>query len=88
MLLNVLTQDGSGAPATIDDAATWRARFDLTFEVLADSEGEWIDTWGTIGNWSQRSYVIIGTDYTIAWRQGDGSPADAETIIAEAEAAP
>lgn len=83
----MLTEGTTGDTASTDDAAAWRGRFGLSFPVLADTQGEWNDSWGTVGRWSQRSYVVIGADFTITWRQGDTTPADAEDIIAELDRA-
>ncbi len=84
----MLTQDSTGAPASLEAAEAWRGRYGLTFPVLADSDESWVESWGTVGRWSQRSYVVIGRDFTISWRQGDTTPAGPETIIAELDAAP
>lgn|GEM_PF-2969448 len=88
VILNVHVQTSDGSATTPDDAAAWKDRHGLGFEVLADPDRWWDDNWGAFGRAAQRSYVVIGSDYRIAWRLGDGSVATAELVIEAAEAAP
>ena len=68
VILNVLVQNVSSSPATVDDAATWREGNDLSFYVLADEEEAWVSVWGGAGGTSQHSYTVLNRDGTVSWR--------------------
>lgn len=81
-------QDSAGNPAAVDDVQRWVDTFSLTFPVLADEAGVWAGEWGPDGRYSQRTYMVIGTDGRIEWVQSDGDPGSAAELIERVEAAP
>ena len=81
----MLTQQNSGAPADEATAADWHEGLGLSFDVLADAEGEWQFYWGGAMGTSQHSYTVVDSDGLIHWRVDDGRSAPLEDIIAAAE---
>ncbi|MFT4978879.1 MAG: hypothetical protein ACI8S6_004789 [Myxococcota bacterium] len=87
LVYNVLTQDTGGQPADQETAADWHEGLGLSFDVLADAEGEWVFYWGGAQGTSQHSYTVIGSDGLISWRVDSGRAAELDDITAAALAA-
>ena len=85
LIYNVLTQQVSGAPADQDSAADWHESLALSFDVLADVEGEWQFYWGGSMGTSQHSYTVVDSTGRVFWRVDNGQQAPLEDIIAAAE---
>lgn len=68
-VLNVIVQGVSGAPGTVEDAATWRDQFDLPWEVLADSDEAFADEWGDPNSrtYNQHTYTVIDREGRVTW---------------------
>lgn len=88
MVIDVVVEDGDHNTAELSDAEEWKSTFDLSFEVVADEQGEWVDLWGTDDEtFNQHSYTVVDSMGRIAWR-ADGFTAErVEDIIEAAEAA-
>ena len=88
-VLNVLVEDITGQPADIDDAQAWRDQYDLSFDVLADTDEEWAVSWGDPagGNYVQHSYTVVNSDGTVAWHADGNSGSTTAAVIDAAEAA-
>lgn len=72
-VVTVLYEDIDSNDPTPDDAATWRASFDLTTPVLADIDNELEE----ILRVRQRpTLIVVDLDGRIAWRNGGAVPAD------------
>lgn len=85
----MVVEDIEGRPAQVDDAAAWREAFGLSFDVLADTERQWVRRWGYRegGPYDQHSYTVLNSDGTVAWhRSGFGREVLIE-IVREVEAA-
>lgn len=87
-MIDVHVEDSAGNSAQVDDVQRWVSTYGLTFPVLADADGDWAREWGPGGTYSQRMYVVVGSDGVITWVQDDGTPGSVDTLIAEVEAAP
>jgi peroxiredoxin len=72
IIWNVLLQDTTGQPASVDAAAGWSERFDLPFPVLADTGGAWMAAWGGAGGSSQHSTTLVDRDGHVFFRRADG----------------
>lgn len=86
VVLNVVVEDDAAQPATVADAATWRDAFGMDFTVLADEEGEWVETWGNVDDtrvWSQHSYTVMDETGRVTWRE-DGHTGDTLDAMVEA----
>lgn len=81
--LLVVTQDSSGANAGAESAARVTEELDLTWTVLGDQEGAWLDTWGASGNGApQHSYALIDENGRLLWRRADGGKTSVEEVQA------
>ena len=73
-LIAVLIEDAEGElpdTADIDDFISFT---DVTFPVLGDTEGAWIQDWGAGDSGVGRhTYTIVASDGTVGWRKDDGS---------------
>ena len=79
----VVTQDSSGANAGAESAARVTEEMGLTFTVLGDHEGAWLDTWGASGNGApQHSYALVDEDGRLQWRRADGDKTSVEEVQA------
>lgn len=89
VILNVMVEDTGGQPAQVEHAAQWRDQFGLGFEVLADSDETWVNTWGDDGsrNFNQHSYTVLNADLTVAWHELGQSSGTLDALITAAESA-
>jgi len=88
VVIDVHVQDSAGNNADVDDVVRWRDTYGLTFPVLADVDGSWAAQWGPAGTYSQRMYMVVGSDGLISWVQDDGSPGSADDLVDQVESAP
>jgi len=72
----VVAQDQYGDPAQPEDAALWKDGLDLTFPVLADTDGSFYAEWDP-RNVLPMAY-IIDQDGVVAWKEAGGSGGLAE----------
>ncbi|MEN0067504.1 MAG: hypothetical protein AAGA48_35560 [Myxococcota bacterium] len=84
-VLNIIVEGVSRAPGEVEDAAAWRDQFDLRWEVLADTDEEWVMTWGDPGSrtYSQHSYTVLDRQGRVTW-QDFGEDANVVSSIAAA----
>ncbi|MEO0600573.1 MAG: hypothetical protein AAF211_04000 [Myxococcota bacterium] len=68
-MLNVVVEGVTRVPATVDDAVRWRDQFSLGWDVLADTDEEWVTVWGDASSrtFSQHSYTVIDRDGRVVW---------------------
>lgn len=84
----MVVEGQSGDPASVEDAAAWRDAYGLTFEVLADSEQAWVQSWGDPagGGYSQHSYTVVNSDGTVSWRKtGSATVQDIAAAVGAAD---
>lgn len=90
-VLDVLVENAAFAPASVADAAAWRAVNDLGFPVLADSEEAWVDVWGNTHSdrYAQHSYTLLDPDGLVMWRLEENETFDnavLDLVLIELEA--
>jgi glycerophosphoryl diester phosphodiesterase len=64
-------------------AAEWADEFGLTWHVVADTTGSWMEKWGGADGTSQHSYTVLDEDGRVTWMRNDGS-SESGAVIAEA----
>lgn len=88
LVVGVLVEDNSGAPADVADAAEYAERVGLTYTVLADPERAWATTYASPdGADAHRTYVVVDSTGVISWMQQDGSRARRRDMVAAMDAA-
>ena len=86
IVYNVLTQQYDSSTTTADTAQSWRDSLELSFDVLADPDGEWQFYWGGAAGTSQHSYTVVDSDGLVYWRVDDGRAAPLNDITGAAAA--
>ncbi len=46
VVIDVVVEDGAGNRATVETARKWQEQYGLSFDVVADTEGTWLERWG------------------------------------------
>ena len=90
MVIDVVVEDGDHNTATLDDAIEWQSTYNLAFEVVVDSEGEWVPLWGNVEDtdlFNQHSYTVLGSDGRVSWRADGFTLERVDDIIEAAESA-
>jgi hypothetical protein len=78
----VVTQDASGVNAGEESVARVTDQMGLTWTVLGDHEGTWVETWGSADDGvPQHSYSLLDPGGRLLWRRADGS----KTSVAEVQ---
>ena len=67
VVIDVLIENNSGDPPTPNEAAAWKNSLSLTYPVLADTEGDFLPTYGETKN--PFVFYLIDRDGRIVWRQ-------------------
>ena len=67
LVIDVLIENGAFDPPSPAEAATWKESLSLTYPVLADTKGEFVDTYGEAQN--PFVFYLLDRDGKIVWRQ-------------------
>jgi len=65
--MNVVMQNVGGQPPTVEETAEWRDSFDLSYPVLADTEGSWEGVY--IPDGESFATYLIDRDGVIIWQE-------------------
>ena len=80
-LIAVLIEDAQGEWPDTADIEDFIRFTSITFPLLGDTEGAWIDRWGAGSSGVGRhTYTIVASDGTVGWRKDDGSSGSVEEI--------
>lgn len=90
VVLDVVVEDEDGNAADVSDAERWRDAYGLSFTVLADAQGDWVDTWGNASSsyFNQHSNTIIDSTGRVAWHEEGWNPRRVDEIAEALEAVP
>jgi peroxiredoxin len=67
VVIDVLIENSMGLPPTPNEAAAWKDSLSLTYPVLADTEGDFLPTYGEAKN--PFVFYLIDRDGRIVWRR-------------------
>lgn len=84
-VINVIVEGVTRAPADVADAAAWRDQFGLrAWDVLADSDEEWVTVWGdgSSRSYQQHSYTVLDREGRVVWSDRGEDPNVVDGIAA------
>lgn len=88
-LVNVVVQDSSHQPASIETAQSYAEFMEITdWTVLADPTYEWIQVWGDPDDSKpQQTYTVINTEGRVVYHDTHASGTTVTAIISNVESA-
>ena len=63
--MTVVIEDNGHNAISVEEAAAFKAQLNVSYTVLADVDGEWLDAWGG----TRHSYTVIDSNGVIVFHQ-------------------